>query len=114
MVLSNTQKEIAHNIAHLLAESPLDEQIKSTILDGLDKLPEHLLFKLHDTLQGERDELKKAAFEIDMFLQNQTKEWEELEIQQKAAILDYFKMKGIHERHIRLRRSVQNIERRKN
>ena len=29
----------------------------------------------------------------------------------RAAIIDYFKMKGIHERHLRLRRSVQNIER---
>ena len=27
------------------------------------------------------------------------------------CIKDYFKMKGIHERHLRLRRSVQNIER---
>ncbi|MBI5416208.1 MAG: hypothetical protein HZA29_05275 [Candidatus Omnitrophica bacterium] len=27
------------------------------------------------------------------------------------AIKDYFKMKGIHARHLRLRRSVQSIER---
>ena len=29
----------------------------------------------------------------------------------REIILDYFKMKGINERHLRLRRSVQSIER---
>ena len=31
----------------------------------------------------------------------------------REAIKDYFKMKGINEGHLRLRRSVQNIEHRK-
>ena len=31
----------------------------------------------------------------------------------REALKDYFKMKGINERHLRLRRTVQNIERRK-
>ncbi len=85
MALTDTQKQMADRIAHLLAESPLDDEIKQTILDGMDKLPEHLIFKLKDALEAEREELKSVAFEVDMFLKDQEKDWQALEKVQKQT-----------------------------
>jgi mannitol-1-phosphate/altronate dehydrogenase len=83
MALTETQKQIADRIAHLLAESPLDEEIKKTILDGLDKLPEHLIFQLQKALEGEREELQRVALDLELFLQDQQKDWQKLEQDQK-------------------------------
>lgn len=69
-----------------MAESPLDEEIKEILLEGLDKLPADLLFKLLDILENEREELEKVAFEVKLFLKDQENNWKQTaEDQQKAA-----------------------------
>jgi mannitol-1-phosphate/altronate dehydrogenase len=85
MALTDAQKQIADEVAHLLAESPLDDEIKQTILDGMDRLPEFLIFKLRDALEAEREELKRVALEIDMLLKDQERNWQELEKNQQQA-----------------------------
>jgi len=104
MALQKTQKQTADRIAHLLAESPLDNEIKEVILNGLDNLPEHLIFKLQDALETEREELKRIAFEIDLFLKDQKKDWTELEQKQKTAADD------IVEKHFQKVKNVVNLE----
>jgi hypothetical protein len=85
MELTETQKKIIDRVAHLLAESPLDDEIKQTIIDGLDTLPEYMIFELQDALEGEREELKRVAFDIELFLKDQDKNWQKLEADQKAV-----------------------------
>ena len=41
--LNSAQKEIGDKIARLLAESPLDPEIKNELMDGLDRMPEAVL-----------------------------------------------------------------------
>lgn len=84
MALNPAQQQVAEKIAHLLAESPLDEEIKKVILDSLDQLPEYLILRLHDALEGEREELKRVTLDIELFLQDQEKDWQKLEADQKT------------------------------
>lgn len=69
-----------------MAESPLDEEIKTALLEGLDQLPNDMLFKLLDVLENEREQLEKVAFEIKLFLKEQNNNWEQaIKDQQKGA-----------------------------
>ena len=84
--LNQAQEQIADRVGELLAESPLDEEVKDVLLEGIDKLPKELLFKLLDVLENERESLEKVAFEIKLFLKEQDANWEQTaEDQQKAA-----------------------------
>lgn len=111
MSLNSTQKRIADRIAHLLAESPLDDEMKKVILDGLDKLPEHLVFRLLDSLEREREELKRVTLDIELFLQQQEKTWEKLEENQKA-LADKFVNKTIRkiEDELKLEETRKSLE----
>ncbi|OGN22297.1 MAG: hypothetical protein A2918_00030 [Candidatus Yanofskybacteria bacterium RIFCSPLOWO2_01_FULL_42_49] len=84
--LNQGQQQVADRIGELLAESPLDEDIKQVLLDGIERLPEHLLFKLLDVLENEREQLEAVAFEVQLFLKEQKNNWEKTaQDQQKAA-----------------------------
>ena len=84
-MLNQTQKQIADRVAHLLAESPLDEEIKKTILDGFDELPEYLILRLQDALETEREELQRVALDVELFLEDQKKDWQKIEEDQRAV-----------------------------
>ena len=78
-----TQKEIQERLGRLLAESPLAEEIKKAILDGLDKLPDYLIFDLLDALEKEKIELERVALEVRIYLEEQDKDWLKLEEKQQ-------------------------------
>ena len=83
MSLNKVQNEIAEKLGRLLAESPLDEEIKSTILEHLDKMPENMVFKLVDALEMESEELERIVFEMNLFLKEQAGNWKKVEEEQK-------------------------------
>jgi len=83
--LNQGQQQVADRVGKLLAESPLDEEIKQVLLDDVDQLPAHLLFKLLDVLENEREQLETVAFEIELFLKEQNKNWEQTEKEQQKA-----------------------------
>lgn len=78
-----TQKEIQERLGRLLAESPLAGELKKIILDGLDKLPDYLVFDLLDALEKEKIELERIALDIKLFLEQQDKDWLNLEEKQQ-------------------------------
>lgn len=84
--LNQGQQQVADRVGELLAESPLDEEIKAVLIDGIDRLPKDLLFKLLDVLENEREQLEAVAFDVKLFLKEQDNNWEQTEKdQQKAA-----------------------------
>lgn len=86
MQLTKVQKEIGERLAELLAQSVLDDKIKQVILDGLDKLPEYMVFKLLDALELENDQVEQIAADIEAYLLDQEAGWQEVEEdQQKFA-----------------------------
>ena len=55
-------------------------------MDGMERLPEHLLFKLLDVLENEREQLEAVIFEVKLFFEEQKDNWEKTaQDQQKAA-----------------------------
>ena len=88
MALNEAQTQLAEKIGKLLAESPLDESIKSSLLGKMEQIPESLLFKLLDALELENEELEKTAFEIDLFLKEQDKDWKKVVEEQKKVAVD--------------------------
>lgn len=84
--LNQGQQQIAGRVGELLAESPLDEEIKKVLLEGIDQLPEDLLFRLLDVLENEKEQLETVAFEVKLFLKEQDNNWKQtVKDQQKAA-----------------------------
>lgn len=84
--LNKAQEQIADKVGELLAESPLDEEVKEVLLEGIDRLPKELLFKLLDALENEKEGLEKLAFEVKLFLKEQDANWEQTaREQQKVA-----------------------------
>ena len=84
--LNQGQQQVADRVGELLAESPLDDEIKQVLVEGVGQLPKDLLFKLLDVLENEREELEKVAFEVKLFLKEQNNNWEQTaKNQQKAA-----------------------------
>lgn len=79
------QKEIQERLGRLLAESPLAGAIKEAILDGLDKLPDYLVFDLLDALEKEKIELERVALEVKAYLEQQDGDWLKLEEKQQDA-----------------------------
>lgn len=84
-----TQNNMAEKLAHLLAESPLDEEIKEAILEKLDVLPEAVIIRLIDSLEKEREELKRIEFEDELFKQIREENWQDLEEKQRAFTDDF-------------------------
>ncbi len=84
--MNETQQQLADKIGELLADSPLDDEIKNRLLEKMEEIPEHLLFRLKDALETEKEELEAVAFDIDIFLKDQDKDWQGVvEDQKKVA-----------------------------
>ncbi len=91
--LTPAQQNIANKVAHLLAESPLDDEIKNGILENIDKLTEVQLFELKDMLEAEREQLKNFTFEMEEYIKQRDANWQKLETDQKAVaqkVIDNF------------------------
>ena len=80
-----TQKEIQERLGRLLAESPLAEEIKKAILNGIDKLPDYLVFGLLDALEKEKIELERIALDVKAYLEQQDSDWLKLEEKQEEV-----------------------------
>ena len=84
--MNEAQQKLADSIGELLAQSLLDDEIKNRLLEKMEDIPEHLLFRLKDSLEKEREELETVAFDIDIFLKDQDKDWQKVvEDQKKIA-----------------------------
>jgi len=84
--MNEAQQKLADSIGELLAQSPLGDEIKNRLLEKMEDIPEHLLFRLKDSLEKEREELETVAFDIDIFLKDQDKDWQKVvEDQKKIA-----------------------------
>lgn len=84
--MNEAQQQLADKIGELLAESPIDNEIKNLLLEKMEEIPEHLLFRLKDALETEKEELEGVAFDIDIFLKDQDKDWQAVvEDQKKVA-----------------------------
>ena len=81
--MNEAQTQLAEKIGQLLAQSPLDDKIKSALLEKMDEIPEPLLFKLLDALEMENDDLERTAFEIDLYLREQDEAWKKVTEEQK-------------------------------
>ena len=86
--MNEAQTQLAEKIGQLLAQSPLDDKIKSALLEKMDEIPEPLLFKLLDALEMENDDLERTAFEIDLYLREQDEAWKEVTEEQKKVADD--------------------------
>lgn len=76
------QKEVQERLARLLAESPLNNQLKEALLGSLDKIPDYYVFDLIDALEKERIGLEKIALDIKLFLEQQDEDWKKVEEKQ--------------------------------
>lgn len=83
--MNEAQQQLAGRIGELLAESPIDEELKNLLLDSMEKIPERLLFKLKDALEMEQEELENIIFDIQIFLKDQSVGWDKLAQEQKRA-----------------------------
>jgi len=76
---------LADRIGELLADSPMDDELKQLLLNNMEKIPENLLFQLKDALEMEQEELENVAFEIKVFLKDKNAGWDKLAEEQKKA-----------------------------
>ncbi len=83
--MNEAQQKLADGIGELLAESLLDDEIKNLLLEKMEVIPEHLLFRLKDALETEKEELETVAFDIDIFLKDQDKDWQGVVQDQKKV-----------------------------
>lgn len=84
--MNEAQQQLAGRIGELLAESPIDEELKNLLLDSMEKIPERLLFKLKDALEMEQEELENIIFDIQIFLKDQNAGWDKLAQEQNKAV----------------------------
>ena len=81
--MNNGSQYIAGSLGELLANSFLNKDLKKAILANTDKIPPSLIFGLMEAIERERDELGRIAMDIEIFLQQQNKDWRNLEKEQK-------------------------------
>ena len=68
----------------LLAQSPLDEEIKNTVIENMDKITESQLDQIISSLERETLELVTLNELLKNFDEQQNSAWVELEKKQKA------------------------------
>ncbi len=83
--MNEAQQQLADRIGELLADSPMDDELKQRLIDNIEKIPEHLLFKLKDALEMEQEALEETVFEIQLFLKEQGVKWDKLAEEQKKT-----------------------------
>ncbi len=89
MSLTPEQQEMAQRLAELLGQSELDDQVKETIMDNLDKIPEEDILKLMDALENENDQIEKLARNIESFINEQESGWEGVEKEQQKFVDEF-------------------------
>jgi len=83
--MNEAQQNLADRLGQLLADSPMDDELKQLLLNNMEKIPEHLLFQLKDALEMEQEELENVAFEIKVFLKDKNAGWDKLAEEQKKS-----------------------------
>jgi len=89
--MDDTLRYKVRRCATLLAESPLDDEIKSALLDGLEKLTEEDLELLLGSLEREKLELARIERTVETFEKDQDKRWNALEKVQEEKARDIVK-----------------------
>ncbi|OGN07383.1 MAG: hypothetical protein A3B86_01380 [Candidatus Yanofskybacteria bacterium RIFCSPHIGHO2_02_FULL_38_22b] len=84
-MLNKTKQQLADKLGELLAKSVFDDETKNIILENIDKIPEHSLYKLLAVLEGEQKEFDLASFDLDLFLKDQDQNWATTKEEQKKA-----------------------------
>ncbi|MFA6475798.1 MAG: hypothetical protein WCV68_00105 [Candidatus Paceibacterota bacterium] len=74
----------AKHLGQLLAKSPLDIELKITILENLSKMPEKYLDALIVSLENEAKGIEILLKEADVFLKTQDDDWAKVEADQTA------------------------------
>lgn len=77
--------DLADKIGVMLAESSLSDDIKEHIANNLDKLPEEQLVALFEGLKADDEEMKRIAFDTELYLKDQEEAWKNVEDDQKVA-----------------------------
>lgn len=84
---SKVKKEIQERLGKLLAESPLEGEVKKVLLENIGKIPDYHVFDLLDALEKEKLELQRIALDVKLFLEQQNGDWKKLE-ERQAAVAD--------------------------
>lgn len=95
-MLNQGQQEIAEKIGSLLAQSPLEDELKELVLDSIDKLPDYMIVELMQALESESEKLDQVVTDIELFLKDRDSQWDQLAEDQKAAansIIDKYEKK---------------------
>lgn len=103
MALPQIEKELAERIGTMLAESPLDDEVKKVILDNLDKMPMPLVYRLVDCLEIEKESLAIVASEMERFVKEQKENWDDIvkrQTQKADEIMDKWAKKIVDEEKI--------------
>ena len=79
------EKAIEERLAKLWADSPLAEDVKKALLDNMDRIPDYHIFDLIDALEKEKIELQRIALDIKLYVEQQDKDWKDLEAKQEAV-----------------------------
>lgn len=87
MDLTTGQEKIAERLAELLIASPIDEALKSSILENLDQMPMHHMVKLMEFLTEQGKELSTLETNLDDLVRQHQAEWRALEKKQDATAM---------------------------
>ncbi|MDO8495777.1 MAG: hypothetical protein Q7S32_04705 [bacterium] len=79
------EQSVQERLAKLLAESPLNNDIKKALVDNIGNIPDYHLFDLIDALEKEKIELGRIALDVKLFLEQQDKDWKKVEEQQEKV-----------------------------
>lgn len=91
-------KELAERLGSLLAQSPLDEEVKDFLAENIDNLPEGLVYKLLDSLELEQGQLSLLEEELRSFMKERDKKWDhglpqaQKELAEKIAADEFLKI----------------------
>jgi hypothetical protein len=77
--------DLAEKIGVMLAESSLSDDIKEHIATNLDKLSGEMLVTLFEGLKADDEEMKRVAFDTELYLKVQEDAWKKVEADQKSA-----------------------------
>ena len=77
--------DLADKIGAMLAASALSDDIKEHLAANLDKLSEEKLIALFDGFRAEEEEMRRIAFETELYLKEQENSWKKVEDDQISA-----------------------------
>lgn len=86
--LTEQQQKLADRIAQLLAASPLEDWIKTELLNNLDRMPEHQLVQLVGFLTDQESEMSSIEEELKALARRHAAEWKALEKKQESTAMN--------------------------